>query len=132
MEITNEIFSRLIVPVGLFTGQAVFALDVPAGEITSGRARALVGVAVALVSIIVGGLALMRPASRLGSVGAIAAPVLGLIGIVLGVLHLSASTGGFGTGGGRLGAIVGLVLGLIGVGLGGLALARARRSDKSP
>ena len=130
MEITNEIFTRLIVPVGLFTSQAVFAFDVPAGEITGGRARALVGVAVALISVVVGGLALVRPANRLGNVGAIAALVLGLIGTVLGVLHLAASTGGFGTGGGRLGAIVGLVLGLIGMILGGLALARARRSDQ--
>jgi hypothetical protein len=54
--------------------------------------------------------------------------VLGLIGMVLSLAHLSASTGGFGTGGGRAGAIVALVLGLIGISLGGLALARSRRS----
>jgi hypothetical protein len=38
-----------------------------------------------------------------------------------------ASTGGFGTGGGRDGTIVALVLGLIGINLGGLALFRSRR-----
>ena len=54
--------------------------------------------------------------------------VLGLIGMVLSVVHLGSSTGGFGTGSGRAGAIVALVLGLIGMNLGGLALARSRRS----
>ena len=38
-----------------------------------------------------------------------------------------ASTGGFGTGGGRNGSIVALVLGLIGINLGELALSRSRR-----
>ena len=54
--------------------------------------------------------------------------VLGLIGMVLGGLHLAAATGGIGTGSGRAGAIVALVLGLIGMVLGGLALARSRRT----
>jgi hypothetical protein len=63
-----------------------------------------------------------------GRAGAIVALVLGLIGMVLSVVHLGSSTGGFGTGSGRAGAIVALVLGLIGMNLGGLALARSRRS----
>ena len=100
--------------------------------ITSGRARALVGVVVGLISLVVGGLTLARSAGRIGTgngrAGAIVALVLGLIGMVLSVLHLAQSTGGFGTGGGRAGAIVALVLGLIGMNLGGLALARSRRS----
>jgi hypothetical protein len=107
-----------------------FAMDVPAGAITSGRARSLVGVAVGLISVVIGGLALMRSTRRIGTgsgrVGAIVALVLGLIGMVLSVVHLGTSTGGFGTGGGRAGAIVALVLGLIGMNLGGLALARSR------
>jgi Family of unknown function (DUF6223) len=108
-----------------------FAMDVPAGAITSGRARSLVGVAFGLISLVIGGLAL-RSARRIGTgsgrVGAIVALVLGLIGMVLSVVHLGSSTGGFGTGSGRAGAIVALVLGLIGMNLGGLALARSRRS----
>jgi hypothetical protein len=107
-----------------------FAMDVPAGAITSGRARSLVAVAVALISLCIGGLALMRSTRRIGSgrVGAMVALVLGLIGIFLSVVHLGTSTGGFGTGSGRAGAIVALVLGLIGMSLGGLALIRSRRS----
>ena len=115
------------IPLGFAIGLA----DVPTG-ITPGRAKALVAVAVGLISLVVGGLALSRSAGRIG-VGsrrawAIAAVVLGLVGVVLSVVHLATSTGGFGTGGGRAGAIVALVLGLIGTNLGGLALARSRRT----
>ena len=100
-----------------------FAVDAPVRGITAGRARSLVGGVVSLISLVIGGLALVRN----GRAGAIVALVLGLIGIVLSVVHLGGSTGGFGTGSGRAGAIVALVLGLIGTNLGGLALARARR-----
>lgn len=103
--------------------------------ITNGRARALVGAVVGLISLVVGGLALARSAGRIGAGngrgGAIVALVLGLVGMVLSVVHLGSSTGGFGTGGGRAGAIVALVLGLIGMNLGGLALARSRRSRRA-
>jgi hypothetical protein len=103
-----------------------------AGAITNGRARALVAVAVGLISLVIGGLALARSAGRIGAgngrAGAIVALALGLIGMVLSVAHLGSSTGGFGTGSGRAGAIVALVLGLIGMNLGGLALSRPRRS----
>ena len=105
---------------------------VPIG-ITLGRARALVAVAVGLISLVVGGLARAR-SGRIGAgngrAGTIVALVLGLIGMVLSVVHLgSSSTGGFGTGGGRAGAIVALAL--IGANLGGLALARSRRSHST-
>ena len=53
---------------------------------------------------------------------------LGLIGMLLAALHLATSTGGIGTGNGRVGAIVALVLGLIGMVLGRLALARSHRT----
>lgn len=107
-----------------------FAGDVPAGAITSGRARALVAMGVGLLSVVMGGLSRARSASHSGNGrgGAIGALVLGLIGTVLSVVHLGTSTGGFGTGGGRAGAIVALVLSLIGINLGALALARLRRS----
>lgn len=110
--------------VGFYTSHLGFAGDVPAGAITSGRARAVVAAAVGLISVVIGGLAMARAAGRIG----IVALVSGLIGMVLSVVHLSRSTGGFGTGGGRAGAIVALVLALIGMSLGGLALARSRRS----
>lgn len=121
--------------VGFYATHLGFASEVTNGAMTSGRARALVGAVVGLISLIIGGLALARSAGRLGNgngrTGAIVALVLGLIGMVLSVVHLGSSTGGFGTGGGRAGAIVALVLGLIGMILGGLALARSRRSHST-
>lgn len=81
---------------------------------------------VALISLVIGGLALARSGSANGRTAAIIALVLGLIGMVLSVVHLG-SAGGFGTGGGRAGAIVALVLALIGISLGGLAAARSGR-----
>ena len=137
MEITNGIITNLVGTVGLFTTQIVFAFDVPVGGITPGRARALVGMAVGLISAVIGVVAMLRASGRLGTgsgrFGAIAALTLGLIGIILGIIHLATSTGGFGTGGGRAGAIVGLVLSLIGVCLGGMGITRSRIADpKSP
>jgi hypothetical protein len=98
--------------------------------ITEGRARANVAALVGLVSLVSGALALVRSGDRVQTkrVGAIVALVLGVSGMILSALHLSSSTGGFGTGSGRAGAIVALVLGLVGVNLGGLALVRSRRS----
>src|SRR5215216_1465733 len=111
MEKWNEIL------IDLYTTHLGFAVDV-----TAGRARALVAVAVGLISLVIGGLALARSAGRIGTgnarAGALLALVLGLIGVVLSVVHLGTSTGGFGTGSGRAGAIVALVLGLIGINLG--------------
>src|SRR5215213_9288946 len=63
--------------------------------ITDGRARALVGAVVALISLVIGGLALARSAGLIGTgsgrAGAIAALALGLIGMILGVLALTRS-----------------------------------------
>ena len=130
MEIMNGILTILIAAAGLFTTRLDFAFQVPAGAITSGRARALVAAAVGLISLIIGGLAMLRSKGRLGAgsgrIGAIVALVLGLIGIFLSLVHLTSYTGGFGTGGGRAGAIVALVLSLIGIILGGLVVARSR------
>jgi hypothetical protein len=63
-----------------------------------------------------------------GRIGAIVAAVVALIGVVLGGLALARSAGRIGTGNGRRGAIVALVLELIGMVIGGLALARPRRT----
>jgi hypothetical protein len=101
--------------------------------ITNGRARAIVAAVVGLISPghRWAGSGPLRRSHRHRDPGepeAIVALVLGLISMILSVVHLGTSTGGFGTGGGRAGAIVALVLGLIGMNLGGLALARSRRS----
>jgi hypothetical protein len=114
--------------IGFYTASLAFDVKPAAGEITSGRARSLVGAVVGLISLVVGGLALARSAGR---AGAIMALVLGLLGIILSVVHLSTFTGGFGTGSGRAGAIVALVLSLIGTSLGGISLSRARRVQSS-
>src|SRR5262245_13548890 len=82
----------------------------------------------ALVGVVIGGLALARPASRFGTasgrLGAIVALVAGLIAVVNGGLNLAIANGGPGTGNGVVGGAAAFVLGLIALGLGGLALAR--------
>jgi hypothetical protein len=96
--------------------------------ITAGRARSLVGVALGLISLIIG----LRVKRRLAVHGSsvrkwtIAALVLGLGAVILSLIHLTTISGGFGTGGGKAGAIVALVFGLIGVCLGGVTLLRAK------
>jgi Family of unknown function (DUF6223) len=103
-----------------------------AAGITSGRAQSLVALAVALISMVVGGLALARSARGADAIRRgrpIVALVVGLIGMALSGLHLASTTGGIGTGSGRLGAIVALAVALAGTLLGGLALARSRRTS---
>ena len=86
----------------------------------------------ALVGVVIGGLALRRSAGRIGTgngrMGAIVALVAGLIAVVNGGLNLAIATGGPGTGNGVVGGAVALVLGLVGMALGGLALGRSRRT----
>jgi hypothetical protein len=99
--------------------------------LTPRRLWASTVIMVALVGAVIGGLALARPASRLGiaygRLGAIAALVAGLIAAANGALVLAIATGGPGTGNGVVGGAAALVLGLFGTALGGLALARSRR-----
>lgn len=101
--------------------------SVAAGGITAGRAQSLVGLAVGLIGVIMGGRALARSAGGKRRGRGIVALIAGLLGMVLSGLHLATATGAIGTGSGKLGSIVALVVGLIGVALGGLAIARARR-----
>ena len=86
----------------------------------------------ALVGVVIGGLALRRSAGRIGTgngrMGAIAALVAGLIAVVNGGLNLAIAKGGPGTGNGVVGGAAALVLGLIAMALGGLALARSGRT----
>lgn len=111
--------------------QSLFQSDLflQVSGITPERAAALIPVALGLISVIIGRMALVRSArhAAYGQLKAGIALVMGVIGIVLSVLHLVRATGGIGTGSGRLGAMVALGLGFIGVMLGGLALARVRR-----
>jgi hypothetical protein len=83
---------------------------------------------VALVGVVVGGVALARSGAGRGRDGAVVTLVVGLMGMALAALHLATSTGAVGTGNGRGGAIVALVMGLTAVALGRLALSRSRRS----
>ncbi len=59
-----------------------------------------------------------------------AAAVVGLIGVVLGALALARPASRIGTGNGPRGAIAAGVAGLISVVVGGLALARSRRTGR--
>ncbi|RLP93532.1 hypothetical protein EAD89_05790 [Micromonospora sp. BL4] len=111
------------------SGQPV-AADV--GTMSAGRLGASVGALLGLAGVVIGGLALARPTSRIGTgqgrLGAAITLAVGLIGIALGGLVVATSDSGIGTGNGRAGAYVALVVGLIAMVLGGLALARARRT----
>ncbi|MEQ1872047.1 MAG: DUF6223 family protein [Vicinamibacterales bacterium] len=105
---------------------AFFVAQATVRGITTGRAQALVGLGIALIGAIVGGLALARSAGDSRRIRGLVAVIAGLIGTILSGIHLANATGAIGTGSGKLGAIVALVVGLIGVALGGLAVARAR------
>ena len=98
---------------------------------TADRLWATTAAVLALVGVVIGGLALARSAGRIGTgngrMGAIVALVAGLIAVVNGGLVLATANGGPGTGNGVVGAIMALVLGVIGLVIGGLALARSRR-----
>ena len=98
--------------------------------LTSRRLWATTVAVLALVGVVIGGLALARPASRFGTacgrLGAIVTLVAGLIAVVNGGLVLAIANGGPGSGNGVVGGAVALVLGLIATVLGGLALGRRR------
>jgi Family of unknown function (DUF6223) len=100
--------------------------------LTSRRLWATTGAVLALVGLLIGGLALTRPASRFGTasgrLGAIVALVAGLIAVVNGGLNLAIANGGPGTGNGVVGGAAAFVLGLIALAIGRLALARCRRT----
>jgi hypothetical protein len=85
-----------------------------------------------LLALGIGGLALARPGSRIGTasgpLGAILALAVGVIGAINGGLNLAVARGGPGTGNGVVGGAAAVVLGVIAVAIGGLALARSRRT----
>ncbi|WP_326770925.1 DUF6223 family protein (plasmid) [Streptomyces sp. NBC_01591] len=100
--------------------------------LTPERAWATTAALLALVGVVLGGMALARSAGHIGNGiggrGAIAALGAGLIAVVNGGLVVVTADGGLGTGNGIAGGYVALVLGLIAVVLGGLARTRSRRA----
>ncbi|GHJ53232.1 hypothetical protein Nm8I071_25390 [Nonomuraea sp. TT08I-71] len=139
MNVRHLLTVATAVPLGAFGLAAPAAAHVSAQPIaasaytmSAGRLGASVGALLGLAGVIIGGLALARPAGRLGTasgrLGATAALAAGLVGMALGGLVAATADGGVGTGNGLGGAYVALVVGLIAVVLGGLALARSRRT----
>jgi hypothetical protein len=104
--------------------------------LTPRRLWATTVVLLALIGVVIGGLALARPFSRFGAesgrLGATVALVAGLIAVVNGGLNLAIANGGPGTGNGVVGGAAAFVLGLIALAFGGLALARCRRASLVP
>jgi len=104
--------------------------------LTPRRLWATTAIVLALVGVVVGGLALARPTSRLGTasgrLGAIVALVAGLIAVANGGLNLAVANGGPGTGNGVVGGAAAFVLGLVALALGGLALPRCRSAALEP
>lgn len=95
------------------------------------RLWATTAVGVGLAGLIVGSMALVRAARRIGNHGrngAIVAVVAGVIALANGGLNLAVATGGPGTGNGLVGGAVAFVLGLIAMTVGGLALSRGCRT----
>jgi hypothetical protein len=90
--------------------------------VTARRGWATIVAAVALASVIAGGVALARPATRFAA--AIVAVLGGLIAAINGGMVLAVANGGPGSGNGVVGAAGALVLGGLAVVLGGLAWAR--------
>jgi len=98
---------------------------------TSRRLWATAAGGLALVGVIVGGLALARSIRRIGNggrLGASVALVAGPVAAINGVLVLAVANGGPGSGNGVVGGAGALVLGVIGMALGALALRRSRRT----
>jgi len=128
--------AALVGGVGLAAPAALHASVQPAAAtvytMTPERIAASTATLVALVGVVIGGLALARSAGRIGNGngrrGAIVALVLGPIGLVIGGLVVATADGGLGTGNGLGGGVVAMAVGLIGMALGGLALGRSRRA----
>jgi len=89
--------------------------------LTLRRLWATAVVVLGLGGVVIGGLALARPARRFG---AIVTLVAGPIALVNGGLVLAIANGGPGSGNGVVGGAAALVLGMIATVLGGLALCR--------
>jgi hypothetical protein len=124
------LWGALVAPAAAYAAAQPAAVGVL--TMSAGRIGAIVAAVLGLSGVIIGGRALARPSSRMGSGdgrrGATVALAAGLIGMALGGLVVATSASGIGTGNGRGGGYVALVVGLIAMVLGGLALARTRRT----
>ena len=104
--------------------------------VTLRRLWATAAAVLALVGLVIGGLALGRPGSLVGtasgSLGATMALAVGLVAAFNGGLNVAVANGGPGTGNGVVGGAAAFVLGLIAVAIGGLGLARSRRTTVEP
>ncbi len=141
MKRTSAIVLGILASAALFGG-LVYAVLVAAHVsepaittvygLTFRRLWATTAVLLALVGVIVGGLAVARPTGGFGiasgRLGASVALIMALLAVVNGALNLAIANGGPGTGNGVVGGAAALVLGLIGIVLGGLAQARCRRA----
>ena len=104
--------------------------------LTARRLWATTVAVVAVAGVVIGWLALARPASRFGTasgrLGAMVALVAGLVAVINGALNVAIATGGPGTGNGVVGGAAAFVLGLIALALSGVALARCHRTALEP
>ena len=139
MKRTLSIVLAAVVGAALFVGlvHAVLVaahLSEPAATtvygLTPRRLWATTVAVLALVSVLIGGLAFVRPAGRFGGrsrrVGPLVAIVVGVIAAVNGALNVAVANGGPGTGNGVVGGAAAFVLGLIGIAIASFALARRR------
>jgi hypothetical protein len=119
----------VLVHVVLVTAHVSGPLTNTVHGLTVRRLWATTAVALGLAGVIIGSMALVRAARRVGNRGrngAILALLAGIIAVVNGGLNLAVATGGPGSGNGVVGGAAAFVLGLIGTALGGLALSRSR------
>lgn len=104
--------------------------------LTSRRLWATTAAVLALLGVGIGGQALARPVSRLGTasgpLGAVMALAVGLIAAINGGLNLAVATGGPGSGNGVVGGAAAFVLGLAAAAIGWIALVRSRRTALEP
>ncbi|MFI5490858.1 DUF6223 family protein [Micromonospora echinaurantiaca] len=122
---------EIVMPIVQLLSAATEQDSVGYTSLSAGRIGAITGALLGIAGVVIGGLALARPQSRLGirsgTLGARISLAGGLLGLAVGGLVVVTSDEGIGTGNGRAGAYVALMVGVVAMALGGLALARSRR-----
>lgn len=124
-----------VAPAAAHVGASRPAADIMAADVfamSAGRFGAALAGLFGLAGLIIGSLALFRPAGRVGNgrLGAFTALLAGAVAMALGGLVVATSDSGIGTGNGRGGAYLALAVGAAAIVLGGLALARSRRTGR--
>jgi hypothetical protein len=97
-------------------------------EVGTGRAVPSAAAVVALTSVVMGVLAVRSRRTPGGRARAVVAVALGLISAAVGGVHAANAAGGLGTGNGLAGAVIAVFLGLIGIVIGALTLTRIRHT----